>query len=86
MATFTDQQPKNGDTILHCGHVHLATRPAHWFKYEEALHFERPDRTRGSAEWLAICEKCFLKHGANTPVRGDGRWTGDAPVITREEN
>jgi hypothetical protein len=84
--TFIDQQPKDGDTILHCGHYKAAPRPAHWFKYEPAISFERPDKTRGEASWLAVCEACFVKHGDKVPVRGDGRWNGDAPTIVKEEN
>ena len=87
---FTDQQPGNGDTILHCGHLGPDTmapsRSAHWFKYEEAIRFERPDKSRGAADWLAVCDACFIKHGDKTPVRGDARWTGEAPVIERGEN
>lgn len=61
-------------------------QPAHWFKYEGVCRFERPDKTRGEAAWFAVCEECFVKHGDKTPVRGDGKWTGHAPVIEQEVN
>lgn len=78
--SYTEQQPTDGATILHCGHLDQ-DRPAHWFKYPEAVHFSRPDGSHGEAEWLAICAPCFARHGLRTPVRGDGTWIGDAPVI-----
>lgn len=87
MKTFTDQQPKVGDTILHCGHLCQdggTVCRARWFQYEEVIRFERPDGTCGEATWLAVCEPCFVEHGDRVPVRGDGQWTGDAPAIEKE--
>ena len=98
MVSFTKEQPKDGDTILHCGHLGLKflrgrepeflQYPAHWFKFAEPLRFERPDRTRGEAEWFAACEACFVRHGEKVAnhVRGDGIWTGDEPAIEKVEN
>ena len=88
---FTKDQPKAGDTILHCGHLgrrKFVQHPAHWFKFDGPIGFERPDGTRGEAEWFAACEPCFIKHGekAADVVRGDGVWTGDLPAIERMEN
>jgi hypothetical protein len=82
--SFTREQPKDGDTVMHCGHI--SEYPAHWFQYEEALKFTRPDGTRGEAEWFVACEPCFLKHGERAPdfVRGDGRWIGNEPTIRKE--
>jgi hypothetical protein len=85
--SFSDQQPKDGDTIMHCGHLDRGRM--HWFQYERPLRFERPDGTRGEAEWFAACQPCYARHGEKVTqfVRGDGRWTGDAPVIEEvEEN
>lgn len=85
---FADQPPRDGTTILHCGHFgpNMPPCPAHWFKYNAIVRFERPDKTRGEAEWLAICEPCFIEHGHKVPIRGDGQWSGDAPVIEKTEN
>ena len=88
---FTKEQPKHGDTILHCGHLCANAEhrhPAHWFKFVEPVRFTRPNRSRGEAEWFAACEPCFVRHGAKVAdlVCGDGIWTGDAPAIAREEN
>jgi hypothetical protein len=78
--TFAIQQPKHGDTIMHCGHL---AGSLHWFQYETPIRFQRPDGTRGEALWFAACEACFCKHGVKATrfVRGDGIWTGDAPAI-----
>jgi hypothetical protein len=86
LTSFTKQQPKHGDTIMHCGHIDDGKM--HWFQYEAPIGFLRPDQTRGEAEWFAACESCFVKHGAKVTkrVRGDGVWTGDAPAIEKEEN
>jgi hypothetical protein len=83
---FTKEQPKHGDTILHCGHL---GRGMHWFKFAEgAVKFQRPDQTRGEAEWCAACDRCFVKHGEKAAnfVRGDGVWTSDEPAIENVEN
>jgi hypothetical protein len=85
-SSFTKQQPKHGDTIMHCGHV--GDGKMHWFQYETPVQFVRPDRSRGEAEWFAACDSCFGKHGEKVVkfVRGDNVWTGDAPIIENEEN
>ena len=52
-STFTKDQPKDGDTILHCGHLGLCKivrRPAHWFKFDGPVGFQRPDGSPGEAE------------------------------------
>ena len=83
---FTKEQPKHGDTIMHCGHV--GDSKMHWFQYAEPMRFMRPDQSRGEAEWFAACELCFVKHGEKVPkfVRGDSVWTGDVPTIEKEES
>ena len=84
-------QPKHGDTILHCGHLAgrlFAQHPAHWFKFDAPIGFERPDGSHGEAEWFAACEPCFIKHGEKVAnrARGDDVWIGDTPAIERVEN
>lgn len=82
---FTKEQPKDGDTIMHCGHVegHM-----HWFQYERPISFERLDGTRGTSSWFAACEACFIRHGEKVVkyVRGDATWTGNEPAIERTES
>lgn len=85
--SFTKEQPKDGDTILHCGHLDHDQDRWRWFKFEKVIVFKRPDGIRGEAEWFAACEACFIKHGEKVAdfVRGDGRWTGDEPAIEEPE-
>lgn len=80
---FAKEQPKDGDTILHCGHT--GRGHAHWFRYSKPVKFQRPDGSWGTAEWFVTCEPCFIKHGDQVPVRGDGRWNGDEPAIMEDE-
>lgn len=80
----TDQQPIDDDTIMHCGHLedHM-----HWFQYEKLIRFKRPDGTCGEAAWFVACQPCFVRYGEKVTklVRGDRRWTGDAPVVEKVE-
>jgi hypothetical protein len=83
---FTKEQPKDGDTIMHCGHI---GESMHWFQYSKPIRFQRFDGTHGEASWFAACERCFVKHGEKVTrfVRGDAQWTGNAPAIEKiEEN
>ena len=87
--SFAKDQPKDGDTIMHCGHCDDdRDRRAHWFKYEAPIAFVRLDGSRGKAEWFAACEPCFIRHGAKVMkyVRGDARWSGDEPAIEKVES
>ena len=70
----TGDRPAAGATILHCGHLGSgegAQRAARWFKFDGPVRFERPDGTRGEAEWFATCEPCFVERGTEVRVRGD---------------
>lgn len=82
MTTFAHEQPKAGETIVHCGHL---ADGGLWFKYETPLAFRRPDGSCGMATWLRICDGCYVKHVPDAPVRGDGCWAGDAPIIRAME-
>ena len=81
----TKEQPKDGDTIMHCGHV---VGSMHWFQYDRPIGFQRPDGTHGRASWFAACEACFVRYGEDVTlhVRGDAVWTGDEPAIEEVES
>lgn len=83
--SFTKEQPKVGTTIMHCGHLDCGVM--HWFQYEKPIGFTRPDQTRGTAEWFAACQSCFITHGKKVAsiVRGDAIWAGGA-TIEKEES
>ena len=85
---FTPEQPIDGDTVLHCGHLEKAKR-LHWWKFQHEIYFRRPDDTVGTACWIASCEKCFRKSGGNgtqIEIRGDSVWNGDDPVVERPKH
>lgn len=81
MSEWAEQQPKDGDTLLTCGHE---VGHYHFWKFPGGIDFRRPDGTIGEAEWLCACEACFTLSGGEAlrvPVRSDATWRGDAPVI-----
>ena len=76
---------------MHCGHLGLCKivrRPAHWFKFDGPVGFQRPDGSPGEAEWFAACEPCFITRGEKVAnhVCGDGVWSGNEPHIEKVEN
>jgi hypothetical protein len=83
--TFTDQQPKNGETILHCAHV-LDAGEGHWHFNAGYPRFRRPDGSIGEAKWIVICPTCQKRLYVESKkaidfVAGDVVWSGDAPII-----
>ena len=81
---FTQNQPKDGDCILHCAHA-AKSGPGHFFKIPEPIHFRRPDGTEGNSEWIMFCEKCYKLSEGNGKfaelIAGDSTWMGDEPAI-----
>ena len=88
MKKFAKEQPMDGETILHCGHLE---GNLHWWKFPHEVYFKRPDGTVGTCAWMAACNSCFEKSN-NDPMKidivGDSTWTGDDPAIyeTRNDN
>jgi len=81
-------RPKDGDVVLHCGHLGHADR-WHWFGFTEPIQFTRPDGTSGAAQWQIACERCFLTAEGNVeamPVQGDSTWLGDEPIEVLPKN
>jgi hypothetical protein len=82
--TFTEQQPKDGDIVLHCAHL-LKTDHAHWYKVPE-VEFQSPSGEQGVAEWIGLCNECFLANPKpqsieDFPIAGHSTWMGDEPII-----
>lgn len=83
---WATDQPKLGDTILHCGHLikrglFWRSKTFHWWHNVPAAPFDRPDGTSGSAEWFALCEKCLAMMGGDADrveIRGDATWTDES--------
>ena len=78
--SFTELQPRDGETVVHCGH--LAPGGHHWFLWPCA--FRRPDGTAGLGRFRVCCNDCFVRHGVAFPVAGDFTWEGDEPVIVED--
>lgn len=86
MDSYTEDQPKDGERILHCAHVAGATQTGHWFHYVEPVRFTRPNLTTGKADWLLVCGECLVEHeDPSLAVTGDSIWHGDDPIIERED-
>lgn len=80
MTEFSARQFKDGDLVLHCGHVE---RPMHAFippGDEPAYEFTRPDGTPGVAAGLVQCDECVSSPHMPVIV-GESIWQGDAPVF-----
>jgi hypothetical protein len=83
MSAFVKEQPKHGERVLLCGHE---TDRMHWLTFSPLRRFRRPDGTQGEAKWLVCCNDCFVRYAddfSKIPVRDDGIWNGDGPVITK---
>lgn len=82
-------QPTPGDVLLGCIH-----RPdpydAHIFNIPEGLKFTKPDKTKGTAEWIILCDACFARYGAqpsHAPISCDCVWKeSDKPLKYKESS
>jgi hypothetical protein len=82
-AAWTPDQPRDGETVAHCGHVRDAVL---WFHAPDPIRFRRPDGTFGETCWVVCCRDCFRRAGddiGRVEVRGDGQWQGDEPTVWR---
>jgi hypothetical protein len=81
---LADKQPRDGDAVLHCGH--LDAQEHHFFRIPEgySITFRRPDGTDGEAERIVACRTCFDKADgvpSAIEIRGDGVWKGNDPIL-----
>lgn len=83
-SVFTNLQPKDRETILHCGHIKRKGMK-HFFK-SSGTQFTRPDGTTGEAQWWVCCQRCFDRYHGDFQVRGDATWIGDEPFIEQNPN
>lgn len=79
-------QPKPGEILLGCVH-----RPnpykSHLFKIDgDAIRFQRPDGSTGSATWLVLCAECFVAGDPlKAPIGCDYTWEdGDTDIHYKE--
>jgi hypothetical protein len=87
---YTELQPKDGDVVLHCGH--LDDKPHHFYVLggasREPIHFHRPDGSVGEATWMVLCHRCFQVYPENPEkcMRADATWIGNEPEIKDDSN
>jgi len=78
-------QPQHGDVVVHCGHTD-GSAEREWFRAEEPIPFERPDGTKGEAQWIVACMDCYASADGNPlalEIRGDGVWQGNEPALRK---
>lgn len=92
MDSYSKHQPEKGDRVMLCEHAMGVDKPyvLHCFFFEEEVAFARPDGSRGSSKWLAICEKCFrsFRFGASInelPIACDEIYDGKGPTILKPQ-
>lgn len=71
--------PKDGDPILHCGHV---KGKLHFFRSTKMMVFRRPDGTEWHSRWILCCPSCYTHAGGDPTktIMGDGIWKGENRV------
>jgi hypothetical protein len=85
---WAEEQPRDGDVILQCGHIREGGRE-HWFHVSPPLPFKRPDRTEAIAKWILACPACAVAAGFDplkVTIRADATWMGNEPFIPRRKN
>ena len=80
MTEVSARQFKDGDLVLHCGHLE---RPMHAFippGDEQGYEFTRPDGTTRVAAGIVQCDECVSSPDAPI-IRGECIWQGDVPLF-----
>ena len=84
MNEYTEEQPKDGDIVLHCNH--LDNPPLHFFKCVKPITAVGPDGESTIIQWLVCCNTCMLLHGADVGKIAWNQlstWKGDEPFIEK---
>lgn len=84
---LADEQPKDGELIVHCGHLRAKTH--HWWHPPEPVPMSRPDGSKVKVNWLMACEPCFIAaEGELLKINftGEVEWCGNAPLIKVDLN
>ena len=84
MPDYAEVQPRDGDLVLHCGHVGSG-RKFHFFRVPDGIEFTAPDGTHGEARWIAQCTVCVefnLPEDRAFIIAGADTWVGDEPELT----
>src|SRR5271155_1822513 len=58
------QQPNPGDTVLGCAHKPDLCNCHYYYLGSPGISYQRPkDGPWRTADWLLLCDKCFIKFG-----------------------
>jgi 6-phosphogluconolactonase/glucosamine-6-phosphate isomerase/deaminase len=79
---YTELQPKDGEVVLHCGHV---GGEGHFFSIKPEAQVVSPSGEVVTAQWFIQCASCFRTEPSELNVRGHGIWCGDEPTIRLPE-
>lgn len=90
MVEYTELQPKDGETVMHCGH---ADSTAFVF-FKGNFRFLRVDPVTtevvtGEAQGLICCEECLNIAGQDpmkVVVRDHATWVGNKPIIKKDRS
>jgi hypothetical protein len=70
---FLTEQPRDGEIILHCGHLEPEHGEKwHWIQVEgpapgDKAVFERPDGSLGYSRWVCLCATCHRRQLVELP-------------------
>jgi hypothetical protein len=83
---MTKTQPAPGDGVLLCAHDPEIEAGVHVFWLGGPELCFRPDGSRFLAEWVLLCDACFVVHAADifeVPIRSDFVWDDESTIIYR---
>jgi len=92
---FTELQPRDGETVLHCRHIAKTgdISHCHFWHFPDPVPFARiaedGSNESGHASWLIACDECFRTSGGDSlaiQIGGHSRWRGDDPAIREPED
>ena len=81
---FAKHQPRDGETILHCGHPDV--RPQHFYSFgpnAPQVNWKLDDGREILTRFMVLCEACNQTKGftPHLAIRGHAEWKGHEPVI-----
>lgn len=81
---FTKEQPRNGETILHCGHSQK--RPQHFYCFGPGMPYgtwESPSGKVVKSRWMVLCDDCNKTSGLDAvgAIKAFATWRESGPVI-----
>ena len=82
MTKWAALQPKDGEIVMHCGHVDFSD--SHWAHLAEGPTIRCKDGVERKIDWLVACDDCYRKangHWGHIPFRETADWKGNDPII-----